>query len=172
MPINHIAALYLEAFETGAEFDGGLSYRDALERSDLDFSVESLTRIDALLDHIRTRIGPRPDRFIERQENVNFLYFLAFYVGEVVAHATQSAIAWYQYDEMLSVIPDNAVLFPRCFGSSLTCVFSGGRTPGGFFVPLAAIEERLYVSPPSKSVAFSAGTFMQPTAESGIRPLN
>ena len=44
--------------------------------------------------------------------NQTFLYFLAFYVGAVTARQSGSAIDWFDYDEMLEVIPDNSSSSP------------------------------------------------------------
>ena len=119
-----------------------------------------MSRIDVLLDQIRLRLQPQYNEFLGNQENVNFLYLLAFYIGKVVAIETNSKIEWYGYEEMIARIPSNRDFFPNCFGTSVTCVLSGGKKNGGFFVPLAAVESRLYEETPDKSVAFSAGAFM------------
>ncbi|MEY4564964.1 MAG: hypothetical protein RLZZ618_4241 [Pseudomonadota bacterium] len=160
MPITEIANKYLEVLHNGEEPDGGLSFKKALGQSRLDYSIESLSRVDALLDQIRTRLRPAYNEFISHQANVNFLYVLAFYIGKVVAIETHSRIEWYGYDEMIALIPSNRDFFPNCFGTSVTCILSGGTKKGGFFVPLAAVETRLYDDVPDKSVAFSAGAFM------------
>ena len=159
MPLNHIADRYLHAFAQQEEFDGGLSFRNALLQSKLDYSVESLKRVDHLLNQMRTRLHPNPDEFFDPQPNQNFLYLLAFYVGAVVSRTAGSSITWLGYDEMLQRIPDNEPYFPRCFATSITCVLSGG-TKSGFFVPLSSITEVLFEEHPEKSVAFSAGTFI------------
>lgn len=159
MPITHVAEHYLRTYESGMEFDGGMSFRAAVDDLHLDYSEKSLQRIDDLLDRIREQIKPQPDVFVADQANVNFLYFLAFYVGRVVTLTSGATIAWYSYDEMIALMPENQTFFPRCFGTSVTCVLSGG-TKGGFYVPLAAMETRLYEDVPDKSVRVSAGTFM------------
>lgn len=156
MPVNDLAHRYLETFAFGGDFPDGLSYRPELVDTLLDYSRASLSRIDDLLDGIRTREQPEYSAFMADYANQTFLYFLAFYVGAVAARQSGSAIDWYDYDEMLAVIPDNSELVPRCFASSVTCVIHGK----GFFVPLASIEERLFEERPEKSVAFSAATFM------------
>lgn len=160
MPITEIANKYLEALHGGEEPDGGLSFKKALGQSNLDYSKESLSRIDVLLDQIRLRLRPQYNEFLSSQANVNFLYLLAFYIGKVVANETSSKIEWYGYEEMIARIPSNRNFFPNCFGTSVTCIISGGKKNGGFFVPLAAMESRLYEEAPEKSVAFSAGAFM------------
>lgn len=159
MSMNETAAGYLKAFVGGHEFPGGLSYRAALLQSELDYSAGSLERIDALLDAIREQQRPDYGAFLAVHANQNFLYLLAFYVGTVVGRETGGHVEWWDYQEMRTAFPDLAQMFPECFGSSVSCNILGGRK-GGFFVPLASIEARLFEDPPSKSVAFSAGAFI------------
>lgn len=156
MPMNELAAKYLETFERNEEFPDGLSFRKALTQSNLDYSRESLARIDHLLDQIRTRLKPEYADFVSNYANQTFLYLLAFYVGTVVARQSGSRIDWYNYNEMLAVMPDNKPFVPEGFASSITCIIHGK----GFFIPLSSIQERLFDEPPTKSVAFSAEGFM------------
>lgn len=156
MPINDLATKYLETFERNEDFPDGLSFRKALTQSDLDYSRESLSRIDSLLDQIRTRFKPEHSTFMQDYANQTFLYLLAFYVGTVTARQSGNKIDWYNYSEMLAVIPDNKAFVPECFASSITCIIH----KKGFFIPLSSIEERLFVEPPGKSVKFSAEGFM------------
>lgn len=156
MPINDLAAKYLETFERKEEFPDGLSFRKALTQSNLDYSRESLSRIDYLLDQIRTRLKPEYSAFIQDYANQTFLYLLAFYAGTVTAKQSGNRIDWYNYNEMLTVLPDNKAMVPECFASSITCIID----KKGFYIPLSAIQERLFEEPPGKSVAFSAETFM------------
>lgn len=156
MPINELATRYLETFERNEGFPDGLSFRKALIQSNLDYSRESLARVDYLLDQIRARLKPDPEEFMRDYSNQTFLYLLAFYVGTVTARQSGNAIDWYNYDEMLAVMPDNKAFVPRCFASSITCVID----KKGFFAPLSAIQERLFEESPGKSVKFSAEGFM------------
>lgn len=156
MPINELAAKYLETFERNEDFPDGLSFRKALNQSNLDYSRESLSRIDYLLDQIRTKFKPNQPEFMQDYANQTFLYFLAFYVGTVTAKQSGSKIDWYNYNEMLTVIPDNKAFFPECFASSITCIIE----KKGFFIPLSSIQKRLFDEPPGKSVKFSAEGFM------------
>ncbi|MDH5234862.1 MAG: hypothetical protein OEW77_07855 [Gemmatimonadota bacterium] len=156
MPINELAAKYLETFEQNEEFPDGLSFRDELTHANLDHSRESLARIDQLLDRIRTRLSPDPEEFLRDYANQTFLYLLAFYVGTVTARQSGNGVDWYSYGEMLAVMPDNKAFVPQSFASSVTCIIQ----KKGFFIPLASIQERLFEEPPTKSVAFSASGFM------------
>jgi hypothetical protein len=159
MSMNETAAGYLQAFAAGQDMPGGLSYRSGLLQSELDYSLSSLDRIDALLDAIREQQRPDYGAFLSVHANQNFLYLLAFYLGTVVGRETGGHVEWWDYDEMATAFPDLQAMFPRCFGSSVSCNILGGRK-GGFFVPLASIEARLFEHPPTKSVAFSAGAFI------------
>ena len=156
MPINDLATRYLETFERNEDFPDGLSFRKALIQSNLDYSLESLSRIDHLLDQIRTRLKPDFSTFMQDNANQTFLYFLAFYVGTVTARQSGNKIDWYNYNEMLAVVPDNKAFVPECFASSVTCIIH----KKGFFIPLSSIQERLFEEPPGKSVKFSAEGFI------------
>lgn len=131
MPINELAAKYLETFRRNEEFPDGLSFRKALTQCKLDYSRESLARIDRLLDQIRTQLKPDYSEFIKNYANQTFLYLLAFYVGTTTAKQSGNKIDWYSYNEMLTVMPDNKPLVPECFASSITCIID----KKGFFIP-------------------------------------
>jgi hypothetical protein len=61
---------------------------------------------------------------------------------------------------LIEAISDNGTVFPRCFATSMTCIISGGSGKSGYFVPLVAIETRLFEGADEKSVAFSAGYYL------------
>lgn len=156
MDMNQRALYYLEALDRNSEIPGGLSFRTALAQSKLDYSVESLDRVDYLLDQIHSRFQPQYGVFFEPQQNQNFLFLLCFYVGTVMSKNSEQSIKWLDYDEMLREIPDNGAMFPRRFETAITCILSRR----GFFVPLSSICSRLFDDPVDKSVRFSAEGFM------------
>ena len=156
MTMNQRSAYYLDALARNSEILGGLSFRNVLAQSNLDYSVESLNRVDYLLDQIRARYQPQYGDFLKLQANQNFLFLLCFYVGTVVSKNTKQEIKWLDYEEMLPPMPGNAVGFPRCFQTTITCILSRG----GFFVPLSSICSRLFDEPTDKSVPYSAHLVM------------
>ena len=160
MPVNEIAKAYLRAFRNNEVIEGGLPYRQALEASDLDGSLASLDRIDDLLDQLHAQLKPLPDVFLSEQAHINFLYLLAFYVGQVVASENGGEPNWLQYQEAVSSIPNGEKMFPQCFAYSLACQFKGGGRSGTTYWPLVAIEERAFSPSPQRSVAYSAKGFL------------
>ena len=156
MNMNDRAEKYLQAFHDGEEFPGGLAFRKALLQVKLDYTVESLSRIDRLLDQIRTKLRPEYGEFIDEPQNQNFLFLLCFYVGKVAACNSNQVITWYDYEGMIRKIPDNGAMFPQCFETAITCILN----KRGFFVPLSSICSRLFDESVDKSVRFSAEGFM------------
>lgn len=160
MRSNEIAVRFLEAFAKDEAFPGGLSFRTALKQSGLDLSTDSLGRIDTLLDEVKRRYQLSPEAFYQRKANQNFLLFLAFYFGMVVAEQIQAQIEWLTYEEMIARIPDNGPLYPHCFGTSFTCILHRPQS-STFFVPLHSIENRLFEDEARKSVKLTGEKIIQ-----------
>lgn len=155
MSINHHAHTYLRAFLNQGRFAGGLSFAAELDGLALDFSQASLERIDTLLDRLRVRHAPREHQFLLPQANQNFLYLLAFYVGETVAHLTDATINWYAYDELVGHSTGFSAM-GRGFHTSAVCRYNQSATDRSEanFAPLVSIMTRLF-DDTSRSVAFS-----------------
>ena len=161
--MNMRARMYLEAFFSQAEFPGGLSFRKALNQCSLDGTLESLDRVDSLLDQIRTKLKPQFNSFLDEAANQNFLYLLCFYVGSVIAKKSGKDVRWLSYQDMLREIPDDMQkrMFPECFQTSATCI-----TAASFFVPLHSITSRLFDEITTKSVRASAEANSMPQPHS------
>jgi hypothetical protein len=160
MPITHVADNYLDVYRRGAEFEGGLAFQKALAQANLDFSVESLGRIDLLLDQIRERLKPEFDSFIGKQENQNFLHLIAFYAGEVIARGMGWQRQWLEHPELVKAV-EEASEYPFCFATSITCLFENGY----WFLPLSPIQERLFEADSGRSLKESAARYMKSQAE-------
>jgi len=168
MPITALAEQYLAAFAAGGqEFPGGISYLEALGQSQLDYTPESLQRIDTLLDQIHTREAPKHEAFIKERANQNFLYFLGFYVGKTIERNNPGAqVEWIDHKELVARYPDLARVWTYQFETSVICVITGGRAREGQFLPLSSIVIRLFEGPKEKSVWFSADAYMARPAPS------
>lgn len=158
MPANQIAEQYLHTFAVGGDFPGGLAFRKALGQARLDFTPESLGRLDRLLRQMRQQLRPQYADFLEQQEHQNFLYLLCFYVGAVVYRYTREDFAWYAYDEMKEVAPPELLArFPEAFATSMVCMLR----ESGIFLPLSPILDVLFDEGDEASVAASADKYMR-----------
>jgi hypothetical protein len=75
--VNDVARLFLETYARGGEPDGGWKFGKALQQARLDFSHESLERVDLLLKAIRERAKPVHDKFLADPAGRNFCALLA-----------------------------------------------------------------------------------------------
>jgi hypothetical protein len=150
MSLTFTAQNYLAAWDARRPIDGGLTHGERLQDFNLDYSWDSLERIDAFLDELRTRFTPRPEIFLDDTANTNLLYLLGFYVGEVRGRVAGVVPQWVNWDELLQIDPGMR-LFGEGFHSSAVMVAPG------LFLPLVSIASRLFEGPDDKSVAFSAG---------------
>lgn len=162
MPITPLAEQYLATFANGgAGFPGGISYLKALGQCNLDYSPESLQRIDMLLEQIHRKQAPKSDAFIKERANQNFLYFLAFYVGKTIERNNPGAqVEWIEHKELAARSPGLEKVWPYQFETSLICTITGGSARQGDFLPLSSIVIRLFEGPAEKSVWFSADAYM------------
>ena len=158
MPVNDMAQRYLDTFAAGGDFPGGLAFRKALGQVDLDYTPESLGRIDALLRQMHDKLRPRYAEFVEKQENQNFLYLLCFYAGTVVIRYTKEDYAWYPYDELKQVAPPDFLReYPDSFASSMVCMLKDGSV----YLPLSSMLDILFDDGSDRSVLASADKFMR-----------
>lgn len=156
MSPNFQALCYLTAWENDAPIEGGLAWQSQLRKCRLDYSWASLERIDYFLGALRDQRAPTYESFLAEQANVNLLIFLAFYVVELRSRVSGQPARWLTYEE--AVTKDcNAEVYGRGFHSMLIAEQGSSQ-----FLPLVSVCARLFESGSDKSVAFSAGTHIQP----------
>jgi hypothetical protein len=160
MKMSQVAEKYLSAFHGGEEIPGGLSYQKALGQCKLDGSMESLKRIDMLLDQLREKQRLEFDAFLKNPGSQNFLYVLCFYVGTTVAKNSGATIQWLAYAEAVAQEPSLSNVWPRAFETSVICNLLKPAGNVKQFLPLVPIVVRLFEGPEEKSVWFSASGFL------------
>ena len=164
MPANDLAEQYLHTFSSDGAFPGGLAFREALRQARLDFTPDSLQRVDLLLRRIRQEQRPDYADFIDKNENQNFLYLLCFYVGAVVYRYTREGFAWYPYEELKQVAPPAFMAdYPEAFATSMVCMLQDSGT----FLPLSSILDLLFDDDSERSVMASAEKFMGRLPDAG-----
>ncbi|WP_201547167.1 tetratricopeptide repeat protein [Psychrobacter immobilis] len=98
-PLDYIAAGYWQDFLAGRPVAGGMAYEAELHQCKLDESLVSLQRIDTLLSQIRRdmiKLGTWNETALLIDERYrNFMVFLAFYTGRVLAQQWQYAPHWF-----------------------------------------------------------------------------
>lgn len=109
-PLDYIAAGYWQDFLAKRSIAGGTAYEAELRDCILDESLASLQRVDTLLSQIR-RDMIKVNRWDEEALLVderyrNFMMFLAFYAGRVLARQWQQSPHWYGQFELRKRYPE------------------------------------------------------------------
>ena len=98
-PLDYIAAGYWQDFLAGRPVAGGMAYEAELYQCTLDESLASLQRVDTLLSQIRRNMiksGTWNEAALLIDERYrNFMVFLAFYAGRVLAQQWQNTPHWF-----------------------------------------------------------------------------
>ena len=98
-PLDYIAAGYWQDFLAGRPVAGGMAYEAELHQCKLDESLASLQRVDTLLSQIRRdmiKSGTWNEAALLIDERYrNFMVFLAFYTGRVLAQQWQNPPHWF-----------------------------------------------------------------------------
>lgn len=134
MDENQRCTILLEAFFGNAPLHGGLAYREQLERTQLDYSLASLQRVDQLLRFLQPEIKPPYTDFINQPETQNFMRLVAFYIGMTVARLGSIPVKWLDFAQAKKEIPE----LEHQFETSSVCLL-GGRV----YFPLGLVTEIL-----------------------------
>ncbi|MEJ6068954.1 sel1 repeat family protein, partial [Psychrobacter sp. 16-Bac2893] len=109
-PLDYIATGYWQDFLARRAVAGGIAYEVDLHHCGLDESLASLQRIDTLLSQIRrdmvkTSIWDEAT-LLKDERYRNFLVFLAFYAGRVLAQQWQQSPRWFGQFELDARYPE------------------------------------------------------------------
>ncbi len=141
MQIDQRAEYYLTTFFEERPFPSGLAFKTALRQSRLDFSLDSLDRVDFLLDQIRQRFSLSPEQFLQKAANADFVYLLGFYLGALAAQHSRVPPAWQdQANRLAPLTPSDVTLASDGFVGRMACVLGGKRV----FLPLEPVLQRLF----------------------------
>lgn len=148
MTIDDIAIQSLAAFAEGGSLQGGVGFEAELRKAQLDFSLESIVRLDRLLDAIRTQLKPRFDQFLESDANQNFLNLLAFYICTVAGRWSGVPLRWRSYDEMVPIMRRHGRDFPQSHSTFICCEAGAGQ----YLFPLSPIGALLFETRPDQTL--------------------
>ncbi|MFL6680936.1 MAG: tetratricopeptide repeat protein [Burkholderiaceae bacterium] len=138
--MNDVARLFLETYARGGEVDGGWKFGRALQQAQLDYSEDSLQRIDLLLKAIRERAKPQYDAFIADPQGRNFISLLGFYLMTVLSRRTGAEIEWHDAGSAREAVSEWAHIDETPF----TRVVALAPDQGLLFLPLVWLHDRLF----------------------------
>ena len=138
--MNDVERLFLETYAQGGEAEGGWKFGKALQQAQLDYSEESLERIDLLLKAIRERARPVHDEFVADPAGRNFLSLLAFHLMAVLSRRTGAEIEWHDTLSARKAVADWANIAETPF----TRLVALAPDQGLLFLPLVWIHDRLF----------------------------
>ncbi|MGP5337716.1 tetratricopeptide repeat protein [Psychrobacter maritimus] len=152
-PLDYIAAGYWQDFLAGRPVAGGMAYEAELHQCTLDESLASLQRIDTLLSQIRRdmmKSGTWDEATLLTDERYrNFMVFLAFYAGRVLAQQWQYTPHWFGEFELRKRYP--ALLLTDEFYQHMAVVYHNDvddtdkpNATDALFFPLEPIGLRLF----------------------------
>ena len=155
--MNDLASKFLETYAAGAEPEGGWLFGKALQQARLDYSPDSLKRLDALLVQIRERA--RPTRAaLDSEAGRNFESLVVFYVIEFARRVSHAHIQWHDIGSAKGILPPGAVLED----SPATRLVVDMPAQAALFKPLEWLESRLLGDAESASPAdYVAGVLAQ-----------
>ncbi len=138
MSLDATAAEFLQAYAAGGEPADGWLYARALQQTRLDFTPESLARLDQLLAQVRERVKPsRVD--LDTVKGRNFASLIAFYVAELARRQTGASLCWHDREAALKMLPAG-VEVPDGPGARLLL---NALDQGALFRPLSWVENQV-----------------------------
>ena len=149
-PFDYIAAGYWQDFLADRPIAGGIAYESELRDCILDESLASLQRVDTLLSHIRremVKTGRWHEETLLLDERYrNFMVFLAFYAGRVLAQQWQSTPHWYGQFELHKRYPELALTTDDFYQymAVVYCQSADANSVTSLFFALEPIGMRLF----------------------------
>lgn len=135
---NDFAIQFLQIYADGGEPEGGWLFAKALKQAKLDFTTDSLVRLDALLSQIRERAKPaRAD--LDTVPGRNFESLVAFYVIEFARRVTHAVLTWHDLASARIALPPGTPLED----TPATRLLVDAPAMGALFKPLGWLEGQL-----------------------------
>lgn len=151
--LESMASRFLQAYAGGGQVDTGWAFATALQQSRLDYSDESLDRLDRFFDAVRTRVAPGRDVLQDTAPGRNCCSLLAFYLIELVRRRTGARIQWHDRASAVQTLPANVQLPDGPFMRLIAIA----PDHGAVFMPLHWVETQLLATespaPAAKYVA-------------------
>lgn len=102
---DKLADEYWQQFCQDMPVGGGMAYQNRLKACRLDGSLDSLKRLDNLLITIKNELANKAyveSDLLKQSSFRHFVFFVAFYVGQVASHAINRRLNWQASDNLQS----------------------------------------------------------------------
>jgi len=137
--MNELASTFLETYAAGAEPEGGWTYGKALQQAKLDYTPDSLKRLDALLSQIRDRARPTRAQ-LETEAGRNFESLVVFYLIEYAQRVSHAQLQWHDLESARRALPPGVALED----SPVNRLVVDAPANAALFRPLEWLETRLF----------------------------
>lgn len=137
--IDAMAERFLQAYASGGQPDAGWSFATALQQSRLDFSDQSLERLDRLFEAVRTRARPRREALQDTEPGRNCCALIAFYVVELARRRTGARIQWFDRESAAKALPTGVELPAEPFAR----LVARADDTSAVFLPLQWVEAQM-----------------------------
>jgi hypothetical protein len=152
--VNEPFAEFAACFVGTQKGDGEIAHAGHLDRSKLDYTVESLRAVDAYLTFLHQNRPEQMDRDWGRA-----VLWGGAYVGEVVRRHAPQRYDWVDFDDFVQVYPNTRQILGEEKRLGWCALLTPGR--GGFTLPINKLLRFIYDGP-EDSVHFYAACEVRP----------
>lgn len=165
----------------------GSAFQKLVEISNLDYSLQSLDRLDELMREMRQNYIVSAEKFLSDQSNFYFVLFLSGYLGRVIAQHTGTSLRWLnpqQVSQMLDREIPSQLETCRVAQIHNQIFFITGHIADFLFAPMiktsslqyakpiiddiVKVRTPLYLAHPSKSSAYKTSGFHDVLQQTGF----
>lgn len=98
---DKVADKFWQDYKNGHPIGGGMAFESQVRTCELDETVDSLKQLDKLLMTVKSNLTGNEQDLLGRTDFRNFLLFMGFYAGRVVAkHCPKKTFNWLPFDEL------------------------------------------------------------------------
>lgn len=107
--------LLLQMVAQHAHIPGGLAHAEVLAAHEWDYSIFSLDRLDAVLQHVSSTTTFASDTWIKDSSEANFLMWASSYLAATIANIAQAPLRWWGHAETMKLMQQD---LPESLASS------------------------------------------------------
>jgi hypothetical protein len=140
LQVNNIFAEFAACFVGTVDGHGEIVFPEALDRSQLDYSANSLKRVDDYLNFLHQH---QPEEMSE--EWIKTVLWGGAYTGEVIRRNAPREYQWVNFEDFIQEHPDTIRLLGDQKTLGLCALLTAGE--GSFILPMNKILRFIYAGP-------------------------